>query len=253
MTIPTKLYSTKVLNGNTDSKSQTLTQKEYYIAIRNRLFAVEEQIWLHEYALAHPSSTKVKPLSETKYNEFIKSRGDLLEEYPLTKLYLDLRDAQLQNLTYAAVYLERLIENFQRQLPISMEHTNQIAVLSISGQVMNLMRGQGLVHQRLLPSSVTIDKSIKRQFQHPCFTNKLNNHNKLPLNEQDKSYVAFAELHFLDNSIVRSDVLVYDVNKDPTTYGSKDQTPIFDSGELPGAPFHLQFSPDNENIAMLTT
>jgi len=35
-------------------------------------------------------------------------------------------------------------------------------------------------------------------------------------------------------------------------YGSKDINPIFDSGELPGAPFFLQFSPDEESIAVLT-
>ena len=33
-----------------------LTQKEYLIAVRNRLFAVQEQIWLHEYAIARPVS-----------------------------------------------------------------------------------------------------------------------------------------------------------------------------------------------------
>lgn len=90
--------------------------------------------------------------------------GELLEEYPLTKLYLDLRDAQNNNMTYAAMHLERLIANFHRQLPLSMQHVNQIAVLSFSGQVMNLMRGQGLVHQRLLPSNILVDKGTTYSF-----------------------------------------------------------------------------------------
>jgi hypothetical protein len=218
----------------------SLTQKEYYIAIRNRLFAVEEQIWLHEYAVSHPGSAKVKQLSEKKYEEFLRVRGELLEEYPLTKLYLDLRDATSNNMTYAAIYLERLINTFHRQLPLSMNHVNQIAVLSFSGQVMNLMRGQGLVHQRLLPSTILIDKGVKRQFQHPVFSR----HGK---------YIAFAELHFKETSIVRSDIIVYDVPRDPKIYGSKDLSPIFDSGELPGAPFFVQFSPDEESIAVLST
>ena len=47
-----------------------------------------------------------------------------------------------RNLTYAAMYLERLIGNFNRQMPVSMDHINQIAVLSFSGQVVNLLRGQ---------------------------------------------------------------------------------------------------------------
>ena len=40
------------------------------------------------------------------------------------------------------MYLERLISNFNRQLPTPMAHTNQILVLSNNGQVINLMRGQ---------------------------------------------------------------------------------------------------------------
>lgn len=36
----------------------------------------------------------------------LKARGELLEEYPLTQLYADLRDAQLRNMTYAAIYIE---------------------------------------------------------------------------------------------------------------------------------------------------
>ena len=117
------------------AQAQSLTQKEYLIAVRNRLFAVEEQIWLHEYAVSKPDVSKVPPLSEKKYDELLRARGDLLDEYPSTKLYTDLMDAQQRNLTYAAMYLERLIGNFNRQMPVSLDHINQIAVLSFSGQV----------------------------------------------------------------------------------------------------------------------
>lgn len=164
-----KIYSSNADLGTpsqilTSSPPQPqLTQKEYLIAVRNRLFTVEEQIWLHEYAIARTSrlsSQKIKgagspppppsptgeanapktiePLSESKYNELLRARGDLLDEYPLTKLYTDLYDAQKNNLTYAAIYLDRLINNFNRQMPLSMEHVNQIAVLSYSGQVNKL-------------------------------------------------------------------------------------------------------------------
>jgi hypothetical protein len=124
------------------ASGKALTQKEYLIAVRNRLFAVEEQIWLHEYAISRPDVSKVQPLSESKYDTLLRARGELLEEYPVTKLYTDLLDAQQRNLTYAAMYLERLISNFNRQMPMSMDHINQIASLSFSGQVVNLMRGQ---------------------------------------------------------------------------------------------------------------
>ena len=137
-------------------KKPQLTQKEYYIAVRNRLFAVEEQIWLHEYATARPEYTNltVASYSDKKYDSLLRARGELMEEYPLTKLYTDLGDAQQRNLTYAAMYLERLISGFQRQMPMSMDHINEIVVLSHSGQVANLMRGQGAAYHRLLPSSV---------------------------------------------------------------------------------------------------
>ena len=124
------------------SPNQILTQKEYLIAVRNRLFAVEEQIWLHEYASSRPETAKIPPLSQSKYNELLRARGELLDEYPATTLYADLLDAQQRNMTYASIYLDRLINNFNRQMPMSMEHINQIAVLSFSGQVVNLMRGQ---------------------------------------------------------------------------------------------------------------
>lgn len=173
---------------NTPAQAQSLTQKEYLIAVRNRLYAVEEQIWLHEYATARPGASKIEPFSEAKYDALLRARGELLEEYPVTKLYTDLMDAQQRNLTYAAMYLERLISNFNRQLPLSMDHINSIAVLSHSGQVANLMRGQGAVYHRLLPSTVLADRGIKRQFQHPAFSNQ-------------GRYLAMAEMHFRDTTV----------------------------------------------------
>jgi len=138
------------------------------------------------------------------------------------------------------MHIERLIANFKRQIPLPLDHVNQIAVLSFSGQVVNLMRGQGSMHHRLLPSSVIIQKGVKRQFQHPAFSN-------------NARYVAFAELHFRDTAVARSDALVYEVPVDPQAYGQMDSAPVFDSGDLPGAPFFMRFSPDDQSLAMLCT
>lgn len=218
---------------------KTLTQKEYLTAVRNRLFAIEEQIWLHEHAVARPAASKIEPYSESKYNELLAARGELMDEYPLTKLYLDLYDAQNNNLTYASMYLERLINNFNRQMPLPMNHVNQIAVISYSGRVINLMRGQGAMYHRLLPSNVLTDSSIQRQFQHAAFS-------------ASGKYVSFAEMHFRnEEGFIRSDALVFEVPSDPKTYGASDSMPLFDSGELPGAPFFLRFSPDEESLIML--
>jgi hypothetical protein len=107
---------------------------------------------------------------------------------------------------------------------------------------MNLMRGQGAVYHHLLPANVLTETGVKRQFQHPAFSST-------------GKYVAFAELHFKgDNAgFVRSDALVFEVPKDSRSYGAVDSSPLFDSGELPGAPFFLRFSPDEESLAMLCT
>ena len=238
-------------NPSSSTSSAPLMQKDYLIALRNRLFSIEEQIWLHEYASSRPSAggggsssnsnpSKIAPLSPSKYVELVQLRNQILDEYPLTKLYIDLTDAQNRNLTYAAMFLTRLVASFTRQIPLSLNHVNQIAVLSFSGQVVNLMRGQGSVYQRLLPSSIITDKAVKRQFQHPAFSSNGN-------------YVAFAEMHFKEQGIVKSDALVYEIPKDPKVYGSSDQGPIFDTGDLPGAPFFIRFSPDDENLVMLCT
>ena len=103
------------------------------------------------------------PYSEKKYDSLLRARGELMEEYPLTKLYTDLQDAQQRNLTYAAMYLGRLISTFQRQMPLSMDHINEVVVLSHSGQVANLMRGQGSAYHRLLPGNVQSDRTLMRQ------------------------------------------------------------------------------------------
>ncbi|KAJ1417434.1 hypothetical protein B484DRAFT_481793 [Ochromonadaceae sp. CCMP2298] len=227
------------LASTTTPPDETLTQREYLVAVRNRLFAVEEQIWLHEYAKSR-AAPKVEPLSDAKYKELVRARGELMEEYPLTQLYDDLYDAQQRNLTYAVQYLDRLISDFSRQMPVPMEHVNQIAVLSSAGTVINLMRGQGAVYQRLHASSAVMDPTVKRQFQHPTFS-------------PSGKYVSFAEMHFKDEGFIRSDALVFEVANKPETYGLTDTMPMFDSGELPGAPFFLRFSPDEESIVMLCT
>ena len=96
------------------------------------------------------------------------------------------------------------------------------------------------MHHRLLPANVLTERGIKRQFQHPAFS-------------RNSKYVAFAEMHFKEGvqGCVRADALVYEVPKDPKTYGSFDSLPLFDSGELQDAPFYLTFSPDSESLYML--
>lgn len=244
-----RLYSDKSDSSNPSETSspnlnsdKPLSQREYMLAIRNRLFAVNEQIWLHEYANSRRGA-EVDPLPEEHYQAFLRLRADLLEEYPSTKLYTDMKVAQDYNLTYATIHLERLIETFNRRMPLTLDHVNQIAVLSFAGQVMNLMRGQGAVYHRLLPSNVMIEPGVKRQFQHPAFSSS-------------GKYVSFVEMHFKDGAAptaLRSDLLVYEVPKDPQEYGASDSMPIFDSGNLPGAPFFLRFSPDEESLVFLCT
>jgi hypothetical protein len=155
--------------GTAVKPTPVLTQKEYLILVRNRLFSVEEQIWLHEYALAHPKGPTVFPLSPKKYEELLKTKKELLESYPVTKLYSDLAEAQAGNMTYAALYIDRLISNFNRQIPMTLQHINQIAVVSYPGETVNLMRGQGSVHHRLVPSAPLSEKG-KNNNKNTLFT-----------------------------------------------------------------------------------
>eukprot|EP01041_Mallomonas_annulata_P004065 gene4065-8081_t len=228
------------INSESTSSKNTLTQKEYYIALRNRLFAIDEEIWLYNNLNARPGS-KIENISKEKYQDLLRAKGELLAEYPLTFLERDLKDAQENNMTYAAMYIEKMIANFKRQIPIPMNHVNQIAVLSFSGQVVNLMRGQGSMHHRLLPSNIITSRGVKRQFQHPTFSN-------------NGKYIALAELHFRETGgVLRSDALVYEVPTDPAEYGGTDSSPVFDSGDLSGSPFFMRFSPDDQSLAMLCT
>jgi hypothetical protein len=104
--------------GEISKPAATLTKKDYLIAVRNRLFSVEEQIWLHDFAVAHPKGPKSFPVSPERYAELLRVRDELLGEYPLTKLYSDLEDAQHNNMTYASMYIDRMINNFNRQVRV---------------------------------------------------------------------------------------------------------------------------------------
>lgn len=194
---------------------------------------------MYDHVGARPGSN-IENISIEKRYELLKARGELLLQYPLTYLEQDLFEAKQNNLTYAALFLERMISNFKRQIPIPMEHVNQIAVVSFAGQVVNLMRGNGATHHRLQPSSIVTARGVRRQFQHPGFSN-------------NGKYLAIAELHFRDADVVRADALVYEVVSDPKAYGALDTAPSFDSGDLPGSPFFLRFSPDDQSLALLCT
>lgn len=111
-----------------------LTQKDYLISLRNRLFLIEESIWLYEYCRMQ-ESPKVEPVSKEVYERLIAARGELFREYPLTRLMTDLLDAKENSMSYAETALERMITDFSRKLPATLDHVNQIAVLSFSGQV----------------------------------------------------------------------------------------------------------------------
>ena len=55
---PTRLHVDTSIAEKTQSKevTQKLTQKEYYIAIRNRLFALDEELWMYKNIEARPGS-----------------------------------------------------------------------------------------------------------------------------------------------------------------------------------------------------
>ena len=64
-------------------------------------------------------------------------------------------------------------------------------------------------------------------------------------------YLAMAEMYFKEQTVTKAGVHVYEVPKDPESFGKIDSMPIFNSGDLPSAPFFLRFSPNDETLAML--
>jgi hypothetical protein len=91
------------------------------------------------------------------------------------ELGLGLEDAQQQNMTCASIQFVSLINHdtisgqfFANnntnhnpklpQLPVSLQHLNQIAVVSFPGEVVNLMRGQGSMSQRLVASTPLVER-----------------------------------------------------------------------------------------------
>jgi hypothetical protein len=103
-----------------------LTRKDYLTALRNKLYVVDEQLWMQEYTKSR-SGGAVQPLPSTQSQKLLAIRKGLVDEHPITKLRADLANARQRNMTHAAQYLEELTQNVYRQLPTPLIHVNQIA------------------------------------------------------------------------------------------------------------------------------
>ncbi|RYH00805.1 hypothetical protein EON65_48770 [archaeon] len=251
-----------------------MTRKEYLIALRNRLFVVDEKLWMQEYcdSLQHVLQTKIPKLKPDKVDQFKKYKEEMLSELPLAQLQNDLEEAKSRKLPYAARHIQRLIANYQRQMPQPLQHLNQIATVSYAGQVMTVMRGHGKLSQHLGYAESTVNRDVRRQFQLPVFSDS-------------GKYVSFLELHFPKerenklskptsekekNSISKptnerentpkereptilahQSVLIHEVPKDPDMYGDDHPFPVFHSGHLPHTPLFVRFSPDDNMLAMI--
>eukprot|EP01031_Cornospumella_fuschlensis_P028602 gene28602-34529_t len=251
----------------------TLTRKEYLIALRNRLFVVDEKLWMQKYceSTQHLFQSKIPKLKADKIDQLKKYREQVLSELPLAQLQKDLQEAKSRKLLYAARHIQRMIANYQRQMPQPLQHVNQIATVSYSGQVMTVMRGHGKLAQHLGYSDSTINRDVRRQFQLPVFSDS-------------GKYVSFLELHFpkdRDNKVsklsemdkrslpksikdgelpnrekdpvvlAQQSVLVHEVPQDPEVYGDENPFPVFHSGHLPHVPLFVRFSPDDSTLAMI--
>jgi hypothetical protein len=219
-----------------------LTQKDYFNSLRNRLYNLEEQFWLHQYAMANPSGI-IEPLVDNYFKVLNDTKDYIINELALFNLLSDKAAAEANNLTYAATFLQRTIDHLQRQTHVEADHINQLMVSSSSGRIINLMRGHGSLFHRLLPSNTKFNSDILRQFQHLAFS-------------RDHRYCAAIEMFVRnDDSPVplRSQALVYEVENSPEKYGEYESQPYFNSGPLPGAPFFLRFSPNGEQLAFLSS
>jgi hypothetical protein len=123
------------------------TQKDLYLELHSRIFAIEERIWQHKYfnfgknervyeqtddeADKGQFGPKNTQLQESQRDEqlaqLLELKDALVRDYPLTLLKDDLEHAKDNNLTYAAVHLKKLIGDFSRKFPLSLYHVNQLA------------------------------------------------------------------------------------------------------------------------------
>lgn len=150
----------------------------------------------------------------------------------------------------------------------------------------SLVRGEGAVAFRLQSGVEGKEDGLRRQFQYPVFSpsGRYVAFAEL-LFKADDTISAAAKLNALagygtgalsrgtggkvrrpldpDTGGVTSgtrgigryagaEALVYEVPTDPTEYGDEENSlPIFNSGHLPGAPFFLQFTPDERHLVAL--
>lgn len=248
---PTKVSSTAVTGL---AKRHHFTRKDFLNTLRNRLFAIDEQLWLHEYARANPKG-KIDPLTDEEVAALQDLRQEITRDLPIYNLLEEQVFAYDEGNTPEVQRLQQKIDDLRRQLHCPLQHLNQIVVSSASGKVLSLMRGNGAAYQRLLPPASTKDvpPSYTRQLQHATFSS-------------DHQYVGVVDLLFPRDTTTgsapaaaaaslpsRASALVYQVTTDPQTYGSTESLPYFDSGPLPGAPFFVRFSPDNQHLVFLST
>jgi hypothetical protein len=148
------------------------------------------------------------------------------------------------------------------------------------------VRGQGAVSQKLQASAATDASDHRRQFQHPAFslTGRYVAFFEL-LFKADDTISPAAKLNALaegqgtqgkssgvkmprplrpdtggaggtqpsrtHSTYVGSEAIVFEVPRDPSNYGEVECMPQYRSGSLPGAPFFLQFSPDERQLVAL--
>ena len=241
---PTKVSST--VTGL--AQRHQFTRKDFLNTLRNRLFAIDEQLWLHEYARANPKG-KIDPLADEEVAALQDLRQEITRDLPVYHLLEEQAYADEEGNTPEVQRLQQKIDDLRRQLHCPVEHVNQIVVSSASGRVLSLIRGNGAAYQRLLPPPSTKQlpsSSYIRQLQHATFSS-------------DHRYVGVVDLLFRRDQAAtaalpsRASALVYQVTTDPHTYGGTESLPYFDSGPLPGAPFFVRFSPDSQHLVFLST
>lgn len=221
-----------------------LTTKDLYIELRNRIYGLEEQMWLHKIATAQEKShiNRLIPQDMKEYRLIVALRNHLRRAYPSYQMEKELQLAKIQKNILAEEYLTNQLQSFQKEIPLSTNHVNQLLLSRHYGEQLVFLHGAGAAVQRVLPArSIRLRKrNIQRQYQLQCFSNS-----------GKKAATIELQYNNQENKIIQASLLTYDVVNDPVKYGLIDSTVRFEIEELPGIPVFVEFTPNEKQIILV--
>ena len=144
------------------SAGSGFTHKDLYQEARNFLRYIDEELWLDRYAVSHDgggqNKNPIRRLDRTTYDKLLKQRKRFLNSLPITPMLQDWHYSHKLNLTYAAIALEKMMIDCDRQSPLSIYLTRILSLPSRFAPSSLLMKA--LEAKRMLPPPLPVRKSL---------------------------------------------------------------------------------------------